>query len=366
MNRKLKGVVHLFLIIVVVIIGIGGLLYFSWQKGIIKTGSPPTSSPVYSSQEDCEQKTGMTCAFQNCDYTTKDKSIEEVCGKDFKKGWVPTENDIQQHEFANWKTYTNKEFNFNLKYPKEIYNLELDTFPEFSKRNNTENIRKDFTEFMYYDPPNEKFGFYLKDKKTATLILELWIFSNPDTLSIDTWYEKYKYYPHYFGDATQETVNQERPKNDILLNGITGKYAIVSLMGNHKFVYLKRDNLIYLMNLAIDSDGKNNTEILDQILSTSKFIEVSENNVDIKFKEGVKFETPENLIPQKLRDSITNIKPLFTLSEAETDKLNAKNLKLWYRVELKKDIDPDNFIDELKLSSNIEIVELAPLPQPLP
>ena len=120
------------------------------------------------------------------------------------------------------------------------------------------------------------------------------------------------------------------------------------------------------MNLAIDSDGKNNTEILDQILSTFKFIEVSENNVDIKFKEGVKFETPENLIPQKLRDSITNIKPLFTLSEAETDKLNAKNLKLWYRVELKKDIDPDNFIDELKLSSNIEIVELAPLPQPLP
>ena len=32
-----KGFVHLFLVIVIVLMGIGGLLYYSWQKGLIKT-----------------------------------------------------------------------------------------------------------------------------------------------------------------------------------------------------------------------------------------------------------------------------------------------------------------------------------------
>ena len=35
-----SGFAHLFLIVVIVLVGLGGLLYFSWQKGLIKTLLP--------------------------------------------------------------------------------------------------------------------------------------------------------------------------------------------------------------------------------------------------------------------------------------------------------------------------------------
>lgn len=52
----------------------------------------PTSTPqtqVFSTKKECEQTTSKTCDFQTCDYIPSDKTTEEVCGKDFQKGWVP-------------------------------------------------------------------------------------------------------------------------------------------------------------------------------------------------------------------------------------------------------------------------------------
>jgi len=46
------------------------------------------SQTVFSSQTECEQKTGKSCGFQNCDFIPKGKTFEHICGKDFKKGWV--------------------------------------------------------------------------------------------------------------------------------------------------------------------------------------------------------------------------------------------------------------------------------------
>lgn len=50
---------------------------------------PQTQQIVFSTQEECEQKTDKSCSFQMCDYVPPGKNFEEVCGKDFKKGWVP-------------------------------------------------------------------------------------------------------------------------------------------------------------------------------------------------------------------------------------------------------------------------------------
>jgi len=43
---------------------------------------------VYTSQKECERQTGKICDFQMCDYVPEGKTIEEVCGKNFQKGWT--------------------------------------------------------------------------------------------------------------------------------------------------------------------------------------------------------------------------------------------------------------------------------------
>ena len=63
-NKNDLGFAHLFLIVVALVLAIGGLIYYSWQKGLIKTTpnqepSPtPTSAEIekFETQEDCESK----------------------------------------------------------------------------------------------------------------------------------------------------------------------------------------------------------------------------------------------------------------------------------------------------------------------
>jgi len=47
-----------------------------------------STKSVFSTQGECEKNTGKTCSVQTCDYIPAGKTFEEVCGKDFKKGWV--------------------------------------------------------------------------------------------------------------------------------------------------------------------------------------------------------------------------------------------------------------------------------------
>lgn len=49
----------------------------------------PKTIVVFFSQEECEQKTSQSCDFHTCDFIPPGKTFEEVCGKDFEKGWIP-------------------------------------------------------------------------------------------------------------------------------------------------------------------------------------------------------------------------------------------------------------------------------------
>ena len=42
----------------------------------------------YTSQADCEQKTGKKCGYGMCDVIPLGKTVEELCGK-FRQGWMP-------------------------------------------------------------------------------------------------------------------------------------------------------------------------------------------------------------------------------------------------------------------------------------
>ncbi|MEK7147235.1 MAG: hypothetical protein AAB772_03215 [Patescibacteria group bacterium] len=49
----------------------------------------PEPSKSFPTQQECEQTTKKQCGFKTCDFIPKGKTYEEVCGKDFRKGWVP-------------------------------------------------------------------------------------------------------------------------------------------------------------------------------------------------------------------------------------------------------------------------------------
>lgn len=78
---SISGFAHLFLLVVTVLVAIGGLLYFSWQKGLVKTISQQEVSPTPTTDSDA--------------------------------------NQVSDAIFANWKTYTNFEHGFSLKYPPD-------------------------------------------------------------------------------------------------------------------------------------------------------------------------------------------------------------------------------------------------------
>lgn len=62
------------------------LLYFCsivFFLGVINCDA----AQIFSTKEECEEKTGCECGFVNCDYIPPGKTFEEVCGKDFRKGW---------------------------------------------------------------------------------------------------------------------------------------------------------------------------------------------------------------------------------------------------------------------------------------
>lgn len=73
---------------------------------------------VYPTREACEQATGRTCQFQQCDYVPSGKTVEEVCGKGLRKGWVPTAPPAAP---AGWGSYTSYGLgpSFRLGYPKD-------------------------------------------------------------------------------------------------------------------------------------------------------------------------------------------------------------------------------------------------------
>ncbi|KKR30382.1 hypothetical protein A2715_01075 [Candidatus Woesebacteria bacterium RIFCSPHIGHO2_01_FULL_39_32] len=75
MNKNSKGFAHFFLVVVIVVIGIGGLLYYSWQRGLIKTKPNQEISPT------------------------------------------PT---VSSNETADWKTYINSDYGFQFSFPPNL------------------------------------------------------------------------------------------------------------------------------------------------------------------------------------------------------------------------------------------------------
>lgn len=70
--------------------------------------------------------------------------------------------------------------------------------------------------------------------------------------------------------------------------------------------------------------------------------------IDIKFREGTDVSLPEELLPLDLRDSVSRINRVSTLSDEELERMGADRFKLWFRITLQPETDVASFIESLE------------------
>jgi serine protease len=98
--------------------------------------------------------------------------------------------------------------------------------------------------------------------------------------------------------------------------------------------------------------------------------------IQVRFREGTDVHAPADALPDALRRSVLNIRPLLTLSEQQLDDLRVKGeklsgralprLALWYRITLNPGVDPVAFIQALREAPYVDVAEHEPLPAPPP
>ena len=77
-------------IVVFIILAVGVVGCFIFTKKEIPT--LPSDQIVFFTEEECQQETGGDCRFQNCDYIPAGKTLDEVCGQNFKKACSSAED----------------------------------------------------------------------------------------------------------------------------------------------------------------------------------------------------------------------------------------------------------------------------------
>ena len=166
---------------------------------------------------------------------------------------------------SNLSIYANQELGFEFKYGKE-FTTEEDSEEEFNERGNGD-FRKNFKGYIGYEP-GEFLGAVVvldKDNSFDKNPLTIWVFENPDDLSIDKWYEKFWYYPFVWGDFTARN-KKVSPKNIATVSGQVAGFGVVDYQPESpKFIYLSKDKKMYLFKIIGESG--------EQILSTFKFLQ---------------------------------------------------------------------------------------------
>ena len=198
--------------------------------------------------------------------------------KSISKSATPVkENPIKLPKLSSplepeFKDYTSH-LGFTFKYGKDL-SVKEDTEGEFNKRGGGD-FRKNFKGYVTFEP-----GKFLgavvvldKDQKYETNPLTLWVFDNPQDLSIDEWYKSYWYYPFVWGDFTYTGKFELAPKTESTISGQMAKSGVIDYQpGKPKFVYccetgtsvhLSKDKKMYLFRII----GENG----DKILQSFKF-----------------------------------------------------------------------------------------------
>lgn len=92
----------------------------------LQTAAARRVHQVFPTQAECEARTQQKCSPIICDHIPSGKTLAEVCGSDFQKGWAPnpqSNSTPDPIDTSNWQTYSNHLYNFSFKYPTDEKNL---------------------------------------------------------------------------------------------------------------------------------------------------------------------------------------------------------------------------------------------------
>ena len=165
--------------------------------------------------------------------------------------------------------YQNTNLGFEFNYPGGLVAKE-DSEEAFDKRGNG-NYRKNFSGYVQYEPGKFLGAVSVLDSSNNfdNAPFTLWVFDNPDNLTIEQWYSKYWYYPFVWGDFSVDTKSKVAPKVESSISGQLAKSATISYQPNKpKFVIVNNSGKMYLFRLFTDSSE---TASSDQILASFKF-----------------------------------------------------------------------------------------------
>lgn len=163
------------------------------------------------------------------------------------------------------KIYINQDLSFEFKY-EEGLNVVAESQEEFNQRGGG-NFRKNFTSYVQYEP-----GKFLgavvvlgEDNSYETNPFTVWVFDNPQELSIEKWYKNYWYYPFVWGDFTSKGKIELAPKTEATISGVLAKSGTIDYQpGKPKFIYIPYNKKMFLFRV-VGQEG-------NLILESFKFI----------------------------------------------------------------------------------------------
>lgn len=147
--------------------------------------------------------------------------------------------------------YKDQVLGFSLQIPAG-YELVSETEDEYHARNKTD-YRKNFKYYVTYEPPVVTKIFTLKGHSENLASLwdsahfSLWVFDNPENITIEAWYNNFWYYPFIWGQFNPPDKAKIAPTKD----GVTIDYQ----PGKPKFVYMQNKNKMFLMRI-LGEDGE--------------------------------------------------------------------------------------------------------------
>lgn len=175
----------------------------------------------------------------------------------------------EEEQMKQKSTFKNEALGFEFTIPPGFL-VKEESEKEYFKRESGD-IRKNFTYYIQYLPPEFVNSFYILEEGEDNLDrakLTVLVFRNPDKLDAQKFYNKYWYYPFVWGDFTQ-AKNKIAPESIELVGGKEGKSGLVDYReGKPKFIYLPWGDKSLMLQIQMPSEDN---EVAKKVLESLKF-----------------------------------------------------------------------------------------------